>query len=419
MKAMPNLPTSAWLLALLGMIGLAGCGRSASTVELQTGGGPKVDLGNGVMMELVPLRPGTFTMGEGRDAHQVTLTKPFWLGRTEATQAQWEALMGGNPSIIKDVGREAPVEHVSWEDAMQFCRKLTERQRQAGRLREGYEYTLPTEAQWEYACRAGTTTKFSWGEEFEPGQCNAGNFTGMNGNEKNVEAFRRRGLPVNSSMPVGRFQPNAWGLFDMSGNVREWCRDWYADYPHSSVTDPTGPSSGSYRILRGGGWFGSVHGCASADRAAGGPVDRDDIDSGFRLALSPVAAKPEATQTQGMTQVRSTGVSSRGVIGVEAHFTQFGDYLQELIGIVQLQWEQALGSNGVRPRPNTHVRISLRLNSQGEIAEIIKAEGDSGDYGMSVALTALKEHAPYRAWTKEMVAILGADQEVTFTFYYW
>jgi hypothetical protein len=129
--------------------------------------------------------------------------------------------------------------------------------------------------------------------------------------------------------------------------------------------------------------------------------------------------RPKLTQVRpALLQERPIGVATAGVVGVDAHFSQFGDYLQELVDIVQIQWDQILASSEVYPKPGTHVLISFRLNSQGEIAEIIKVEGDAGDYGTNAALSAIKVRAPYRAWTKEMVAVLGNDQVITFTFYY-
>jgi len=226
-------------------------------------------------LEMAYIRPGTFTMGsENGDSDEkpltrVTLTKGYWLGKTEVTQGQWEALMGSNPSNFKNSGRDAPVETISWDEAMQFCRKLTERERQAGRLPEGYEYTLPTEAQWEYACRAGTTGDY------------AGNLDAM------AWYYQNGG---STTHPVGQKQANAWGLYDMHGNVWGWCRDWYGNYPGSSVRDPTGPSSGSFRVLRGGGW-GSVAGyCRSAVRNWFDPGLRWS-GLGFRLALAPQVSR--------------------------------------------------------------------------------------------------------------------------------
>ncbi len=224
----------------------------------------------GLGLEMRHIPPGAFQMGSasGGDSDErpftrVTLTKPYWLGKTEVTQAQWTAVMGNNPSQFK--GDDRPVEQVSWNDAMEFCRKLTERERAAGRLPEGYAYTLPTEAEWEYACRAGTT----------------GDYAG------NLDAMGWYGANSGSTThPVGTKQANAWGLHDMHGNVWEWCADWYGNYPGGSVTDPTGPPSGSYRVLRGGCWFSAAVDCRSAGRSENGPGLRSLI-IGFRLALVP------------------------------------------------------------------------------------------------------------------------------------
>ena len=223
-------------------------------------------------LEMAYIRPGTFTMGsENGDSDEkpltrVTLTKGYWLGKTEVTQGQYEALMGANPSNFKNAGRDAPVEQVSWDEAMQFCRKLTEREHQAGRLPDGYEYTLPTEAQWEYACRAGTTADY------------AGNLDAMAWYNQNSG---------NTTHPVAQKQANAWGLYDMHGNVWEWCRDWYGNYQGGSVTDPTGPTSGTLRVGRGGGWGDGAGRCRSAGRSGDGPGYRGR-DLGFRLALGSV-----------------------------------------------------------------------------------------------------------------------------------
>ena len=171
--------------------------------------------------------------------------------------------MGNNLSYFK--GDDRPVEEVSWDDAMAFCRKLTERERAAFRLPEGYAYTLPTEAQWEYACRAGTTGDY------------AGNLDSMGWYDQNS----RR-----TTHPVGQKQANAWGLFDMHGNVWEWCADWYGNYPGGSVTDPTGVPSGSDRVYRGGGWNDTASASHSAYRNGSEP-GRREIFRGFRLALAP------------------------------------------------------------------------------------------------------------------------------------
>jgi formylglycine-generating enzyme required for sulfatase activity len=226
-------------------------------------------------LELVWIRPGSFVMGsppelsknkaEGPQVH-VTITKGFWLGRTEVTQAQYEAVMKTNPSTFKNVGPDAPVERVSWVDAMAFCEKLNEREQAAGRLPDGFKYTLPTEAQWEYACRAGTTHEYA-------------------GDQEAMAWFDTNS--GGSSHPVATKQPNAWGLYDMSGNVLEWCFDWYGDYPGGSVIDPTGPEHGYYRMARGGSWRAAMHVGRSASRAGGSP-GRLDYTIGFRVALSAV-----------------------------------------------------------------------------------------------------------------------------------
>jgi formylglycine-generating enzyme required for sulfatase activity/membrane-associated protease RseP (regulator of RpoE activity) len=242
----------------------------------------------GLNLEMVYIQPGTFTMGsptlesgrlnrEGPQT-QVTLSKGYWLGKTEVTQAQWEALMGNNPSSFRGANR--PVEKVSWDDAMEFCRRLTKRERSAGRLPEDYEYTLPTEAQWEYACRAGTTGPY-----------------GGNGNLNDMGWYNKNS--GDTTHPVGQKQANAWGLYDMHGNVWEWCLDWYRDYPGGSVRDPRGPASGTYRINRGGSWYESASGCRSALRYGFYPGSRN-ADLGFRLALAPQVIQTATMRDQEM-----------------------------------------------------------------------------------------------------------------------
>ena len=222
-------------------------------------------------LELIRVKPGTFTMGSTPDepdrnkaegpAMVVTLTQAFWLGKTEVTQAQYEAIAGTNPSMFKN-GKDLPVDGASWIDAMAFCQKLTARERAAGRLGKDESYTLPTEAQWEYACRAGTTDAYA--------------------GEPNQLAWSKENSGA-STHPVGMKLPNAWGFHDMTGNVLEWCLDWYGDYPGGNVTDPTGPSSGYYRMARGGSWRTEARDGRSAARAGGSP-GRVDYTLGFRLA---------------------------------------------------------------------------------------------------------------------------------------
>jgi formylglycine-generating enzyme required for sulfatase activity len=226
-------------------------------------------------LTLVWIAPGTFRMGSAPDeghrhpsegpARGVTLTQGFWLGKTEGTQAQYAALSGTHPSRFTAVGPDAPVERVSWLGATEFCRQLTARERTAGRLPAGYVYDLPTEAQWEYACRAGTT----------------GDYAGL----PDAMAWHKDNNGE-TTHPVARQEPNAWGLHDMAGNVLEWCRDWFGDYPRGAQTDPTGPVSGHFRIARGGSWRVAATSGRSAARGGGSP-GREDYTLGFRLAFVP------------------------------------------------------------------------------------------------------------------------------------
>ena len=227
---------------------------------------------------MVWIEPGTFTMGSpsnerGRRSDegpqtQVTISRGFWLGKHEVTQGQYEAVMGTNPSRYKG-NLHRPVENVSWDDAVAYCEQLTLREQVAGRLPQGWEYRLPTEAQWEYACRAGTTTRFSFGDS----DAELGQHAWYNG--------------YSGTHYVGGKLPNPWGLYDMHGNVYEWCADWKHTYPGGSVTDPTGPNTGSYRVYRGGCWDSFARFCRSANRDRDGP-SFTHYGLGFRVALVPV-----------------------------------------------------------------------------------------------------------------------------------
>jgi formylglycine-generating enzyme len=217
---------------------------------------------NALGMEFAWCPPGTFLMGsppsepersDDENQHRVTLTKGFWLGVTPVTQAQWQAVMGSNPSNFQ--GQDRPVEQVSWDDCQEFCKKLAER--------DGRRYRLPTEAEWEYACRAGTTTPFHFGATLSTDQANYdGNYTYGKG---------KKGKYRKETAPVGSFSPNAWGLCDMHGNVWEWCQDWYAPYPQSDIRDPQGSKSGDARVVRGGSWVDLPWWCRAAYRRRGAP----------------------------------------------------------------------------------------------------------------------------------------------------
>jgi formylglycine-generating enzyme required for sulfatase activity len=240
----------------------------------------------GVTQRFRWILPGTFLMGSpkteperGDDEvqHEVTLTAGFWLAETACTQALWQAVMGGkNPSAFQDDPRN-PVEQVSWEDAQGFIDELNARV-------PGLEARLPTEAEWEYACRAGTTTPFSFGENVTPEQVN------YDGNAP--YAGGKKGLSRGRTVPVVSLPPNAWGLYEMHGNVWEWCADWYGGYPSEPQVDPRGPAEGANRVLRGGSWFILGRLCRSAYRRGGGPAGRLN-DFGFRLARGQGASPGE------------------------------------------------------------------------------------------------------------------------------
>jgi formylglycine-generating enzyme required for sulfatase activity len=233
---------------------------------------------------MVWIRPGEFVMGSppeevGRflDKEEprthVTLSHGYWMSRFEVTQEEFEAVLGFNPSLFKgEVLR--PVENVSWFSAMDYCLKLTEREILAGRLPEACEYRLPTEAEWENAARAGTTTRFSYGDD--PGYVHLGDFAWYGGNS----ALRPH--------PVGQKLPNPWGLDDMHGNVFEWCSDWFGKLPGGWVTDPQGPDEGTDRIIRGGYWDSDPAFCRSAMRVHFPPTVRISY-LGFRVVLAEVA----------------------------------------------------------------------------------------------------------------------------------
>jgi formylglycine-generating enzyme required for sulfatase activity len=241
-------------------------------------GSLSLDLGNGVSMEFVLIRPGSFLMGDAdgmdnaKPVHKVTITKPFLLGKYEVTQRQWQAVMDGNPSEFP--GPENPVDSVGWEACQAFLRQLNEKLGGPSR-----RFCLPTEAQWEYACRAGSSTDFCYGDD----EAKLGEYGWFCDNS----AARTH--------PVGEKKPNAWGLYDMHGNLFEWCADWYdRDYYRSSPpTDPTGPPAGSLHVDRGGAWGSLGSGCSSAFRSTNSP--RSDHFIGLRVMCASAGPVSEAT----------------------------------------------------------------------------------------------------------------------------
>ena len=207
---------------------------------------------NSIGMKLAYIPAGDFNMGsppkeKGRQddelLHKVEITRPFRIGTTEVTQAQWRTVMGSNPSNF--TGDDLPVEKVSWKNAVAFCKKLSET--------EGKTYRLPTEAEWEYACRAGVSGPFA----------GTGQIDDMAWYDENSQE---------QSHTVATKTPNAWGLFDMHGNVSEWCSDYYnSDYPEANITNPIGPLEGKYRVIRGGSWGYFEPSCRCAARSSAPP----------------------------------------------------------------------------------------------------------------------------------------------------
>ena len=182
---------------------------------------------------------------EDETLHQVTISQPFYLGKYEVTQAQWRAVMGDNPSFFRNCGDTCPVEGMSWEEVETFIAELNARTGET-------TYRLPTEAEWEYAARAGTQTTYHFGDA-ESELCRYANHADSSTGLRWRNTTCSDGV-ADEPAPVGSYQPNQWGLYDMHGNVWEWVADWYGEYPAGPVTDPQGPATGSSRVGRGGGW---------------------------------------------------------------------------------------------------------------------------------------------------------------------
>jgi RNA polymerase sigma factor (sigma-70 family) len=219
---------------------------------------PRKPFTNSIGMKFVWIPPGTFMMGSPQEEkersddetqHKVTLTRGFYMGVYTVTQEQWQQVMGNNPSYFRGEAN-LPVEQVSWNDCQEFIKKLREKDKK--------QYRLPTEAEWEYACRAGTTTPFHFGDTISTEQAH---YYG-----EAVYGNGKKGVCRNKTTPVGTFPANAWGLHDMHGNVWQWCQDGYGEYPRNDVLDPKGPEKDGIRVLRGGPWLYNPVECRSAHR---------------------------------------------------------------------------------------------------------------------------------------------------------
>ena len=249
---------------------------------------PVWEPGKVLELRFAHIRAGEFTMGSpedepGRDSderqHLVRLTKDFWMQTTEVTQGQWEAVMGENPSSFRDCGADCPVEQVSWNDAKEFIDRLNE-------LDDQNRYRLPTEAEWEYAARSGGREEKYAGTSADGRLAEYANFCDTNCDFDWKDENQDDGFQYTA--PVASLKANGLGLYDMSGNVWEWCSDWYGSdyYANSPVENPQGPDSGEARVMRGGSWSSSARSCRSADRGRIGPEDRIS-GLGFRLVRLP------------------------------------------------------------------------------------------------------------------------------------
>jgi formylglycine-generating enzyme required for sulfatase activity len=225
---------------------------------------------------MVRIESGAFQMGSTagsaveQPVHSVTITRPFWMGKYEVTQAEYQAVVGSNPSYFS--GAQRPVERVTWNGAMAYCASLTATESAAGRIPAGYQYRLPTEGEWEYCCRAGTATEWNTGVSL---LCGLANFLGCAPNQTTL---------------VGSYAPNAWGLCDMHGNNWEWCLDSWdgsANYSASAASDPY-VTVGANRLIRGGSWENGADLCRSSVRYPGNPVWTGYLGVGFRVVLAPI-----------------------------------------------------------------------------------------------------------------------------------
>jgi len=286
---------------VLGLVGsitfIAGCSKKKAPQTKESSWKEEVfDLGKGIKLEMVLVPAGKFNMGftkkemedlkvalqklskknrkkelekedfdlvdqvmssQGKQ-HEVTLTKPYYLGKYEVTQEQWESVMGNNPSFFK--GAQLPVTNVSWEDCREFIKKLN------ANTKNGYQ--LPTEAEWEYACRAGTSTAYSIGDNITP-------------NDANYDDSK-----ITKTVKIGIYEPNAFGLYDMHGNVWEWCEDWCGISSVATVSDPKVPAMGENRVMRGGSFGNGASMAGSSFRLSDLPTRRS-YNIGLRLARTP------------------------------------------------------------------------------------------------------------------------------------
>jgi len=258
-----------------------------------------IDIGHGATMEFVLVRPGSFDMGSSNEdsdevpVHRVNITKPFYMGKYVVTQKQWQAVMGNNPSRFY-IGENMPVEYVSWPDSQEFLAVLA-------KVAPGHQYRMPTEAEWEYACRAGTTGKYYFDSAAGMGTLHENSWTDTNSH--------------NELHPVGEKLPNPLGLYDMHGDVWEWCSDWYASnyYQESPADDPQGPSGGQERVLRGGSFANPGEYGSSADRGFQDPMARRN-NYGLRVVFNAASAGAAEPAQREETTAEDLAMSGRALI---------------------------------------------------------------------------------------------------------
>ncbi len=274
-------------------------GSTASAQQLK-------EITNSIGMEFIRINAGSFRMGshkeeEGRQElqelpHEVSISKPYYLGVFEVTQSEFEGVIGTNPSFFQKKRMDNfdtsnfPVEMVTWNDAVAFCEALSELPEEKS---IGRKYRLPTEAEWEYACRATSSSAYSFGNSKESLE----EYAWFNGRGRH---FLR---PDNRTSPVGLKKPNQWGLYDMHGNVGEWCQDWFGLNQSDFIADPQGPISGSVRVFRGGSWKSKEVDCRAARREGDDQMFRNSY-LGFRVVLSPPATVPnEITKSENLKTI--------------------------------------------------------------------------------------------------------------------
>ncbi len=242
-----------------------------------------------IKMTLVPIKSGSFMMGsttgekDEQPIHKVHITHPFWIGKYEVSQKEYDAIMDMNPSFNRNPKK--PVSNVNWFQAVEFCNRLNSKKFAAKKVPSLYIYRLPTEAEWEYCCGAGTMSEFNFGNDTSIFHKYA-NFCDVSNTNKLPWQDKTQNDGFNKLAPVGSFLPNSWGIYDIHGNVWEWCIDNFGQYTRGVQENPCGAKNGYTKVLRGGSWYHAAIGCRTANRDGIDPSSNDK-DFGFRIVLAP------------------------------------------------------------------------------------------------------------------------------------